>query len=138
VLGFSAGGHLTALISNHFSQRTYAAQDDADQLSCRPDFAFLIYPAYIAAGPNLDHLAPEITVTPGTPPSFLVQTEDDPVHVENSLVYYHALKNEKVPAEMHIFSKGGHGYGMRSDPEKPVTQWPKLAEEWLRAQQFIR
>lgn len=137
VLGFSAGGHLGALISNGFGKSTYDNQDAADELSCRPDFAILIYPAYLANGDKLDALAPEITVTPNTPPTFLVQTEDDPVHVENSLVYYRALKSGKIPAEMHIFSKGGHGYGLRPDPQKPVTQWPQLAEAWLKAQRII-
>jgi acetyl esterase/lipase len=137
VLGFSAGGHLSALVSNSFTTRTYPAQDAADGVSCRPDFAVLIYPAYLAAGDKLDQLAPEIVVTPQTPPTFLIQTEDDGVHVENSLVYYRALKDQKVPAEMHIFSKGGHGYGMRPDPSKPVTQWPKLAEAWLKSQGLL-
>ena len=138
VLGFSAGGHLSAMVSGHYEKRTYEAQDSADEISCRPDFAILIYPAYLTAGPKLDELAPEVKVTADTPPTFLVQTEDDPVHVENSLVYYRALKDVKVPAEMHIFSTGGHGYGMRPDPAKPVTEWPKLAEAWLRARQISR
>lgn len=137
ILGFSAGGHLGALISNDFTMRTYPKQDAADELSCRPDFAILIYPAYLATGEKLDQLAPEIKVTGDTPPTFLVQTEDDPVHVENSLVYYRAVKDANVPAEMHIFSKGGHGYGLRPDPEKPVTEWPKLAENWLRLRKLI-
>jgi len=123
VLGFSAGGHLSALISN-----------DANS---RPDFAILIYPAYLATGEKLDTLAPEVVITPGTPPTFLVQTEDDAVHVESSLVYYKALKAAKIPAEMHIFSTGGHGYGMRPDPNKPVTNWPALAAAWLRSRQLI-
>ena len=126
VLGFSAGGHLAALISN------------VDDAATRPDFAILIYPAYLAAGAKLDTLAPELKITSNTPPSFIIQTEDDPVHVENSLVYYRALKDAKVPAEMHLFSAGGHGYGMRSDPHKPVTDWPKLAEGWMRSREFIR
>jgi acetyl esterase/lipase len=126
VLGFSAGGHLSALISTN-----------PGESNARPDFAILIYPAYLATGPKLEQLAPEIKVTPEAPPSFLVQTEDDPVHVECSLNYYRALKDNKVPAEMHIFAKGGHGYGLRANPEKPVTGWPKLAEAWLRSSAII-
>ena len=137
VLGFSAGGHLGAMISNSFSKRTYDKQDAADDVSCRPDFAILIYPAYLAGGEKLDKLVPEITVTPNTPPTFMTQTEDDPVHVENALVYARALKDQKVPVEMHIFSKGGHGYGLRADPEKPVTQWPHLVDGWLKSQHII-
>jgi acetyl esterase/lipase len=121
VIGFSAGGHLAALVSNS---------------DFRPDFALLIYPAYLTAENDLTVLAPELSVSAATPPSFLIQTEDDGVHVENSLVYYAALKKFNVPAEMHIFAKGGHGYGLRPTAE-PVTQWPKLAEAWLRARGLL-
>jgi acetyl esterase/lipase len=137
VLGFSAGGHLAAAISNNFVDRIYPAVDRADQLSCKPDFAVLIYPAYLTRENGRDKLAPELEVTPQTPPTFLVQTEDDPVHVENSLFYYLALKNAKVPAEMHLFSKGGHGYGLRRT-EAPVTEWPALLDGWLHKSGFIK
>lgn len=130
VLGFSAGGHLAALLSNDYQTRSYSFFDDADKASCRPDFTILIYPAYLT-GDDRSTLAPELKVSAQTPPTFLVQTEDDPVHVENSLVYYRALKNAKIPAEMHLFSTGGHGYGLRPSPEA-VTGWPALAEAWLR------
>ncbi len=138
VLGFSAGGHLVAMVSNSFDKRTYPAQDAIDEISSRPDFAVLIYPAYLAVGDKLDKLAPEVFLKPNGPPAFIVQTEDDPVHVESSLVYYRALKDAKVKAELHLFSVGGHGYGMRPDPSKPVTDWPKLAEAWLRGQGILR
>jgi dipeptidyl aminopeptidase/acylaminoacyl peptidase len=72
-----------------------------------------------------------LTVTSNTPPTFLVQTEDDPVHVENSVFYYLALKNAKVPAEMHLFADGGHGYGLR-ESDQAVLSWPKRAEDWMR------
>ena len=136
IMGFSAGGHLSAVASTRFNQRAYEPVDDADQLSCRPDFAMLIYPAYLAIKEHLDTLAPELTVTSNTPPTLLIQTEDDGVHVENSLVYYLALKNAHVPAEMHLFSQGGHGYGLRPSG-KPVTTWPRLAEGWLRSREII-
>jgi acetyl esterase/lipase len=134
VLGFSAGGNLGAELSNSFDKRTYEPIDKADQESCRPDFAILIYPAYLAIknGEGEYKLAPELHVTANTPPTFLVQTEDDPVHVENSLYYYLALKNAKVPAEMHLYSTGGHGYGLRKT-DKPVTGWPRQAEQWMRS-----
>jgi len=130
ILGFSAGGHLSAAASTHFEKRTYEAVNGADQVSCRPDFAIIIYPGYLVQKQGPD-VSPELTVTSNTPPTFLVQTEDDPVHVENSVFYYLALKNAKVPAEMHLFASGGHGYGLR-DSGKAVTKWPKLAEEWMR------
>jgi len=137
VLGFSAGGHLAAALSNNFEKRTYDPVDDADRLSCRPDFALLIYPAYLVLDVNLDELAPEIKVTANTPPTFLAQAEDDPIHVENSLFYYRALLKAHVPAEMHLYAEGGHGYGLR--PSKAtVTTWPNLAGEWLRSVSVLR
>jgi acetyl esterase/lipase len=130
VLGFSAGAHLSAALSTHFEQRLYDPIDGADKVSCRPDFAVIIYPGYLALSEQ--NFAPngEIHVTEKTPPSFIVQAEDDPVHVENSTVYFLALKNAKVPAEMHIYASGGHGYGLRRT-DLPVTEWPKLVEIWL-------
>ncbi len=130
VLGFSAGGHLAAVLSNHASAAAYQAADSADQLNAQPDFVLMIYPGGLVHAPDLQQLGPEVRPTAGTPPTFLVQAEDDPVHVENATVYYEALKQAKVPAEMHVFAHGGHGYGLRPSA-LPVTQWPRLATEWL-------
>jgi acetyl esterase/lipase len=130
VLGFSAGGHLAAASSTNYDAETYPPGDAADKLSSRPDFAVVIYPGYLAVKADGDKLPPEIKVTANTPPTFLVQAEDDPVRVENSITYYMALKNAKVPVEMHLYATGGHGYGLR--PTKaPVTGWPALAERWM-------
>ncbi len=137
VLGFSAGGHLAAAASTNFDRRTYPAIDAADQVSCRPDFAILIYPAYLTAKDDLKSLAPELAVRADTPPTFLVQAEDDPVHVENSLVYFKALKDAKVSAEMHLFPIGGHGYGLRPSAAK-VTTWPQLAAQWLDSRGLLK
>jgi acetyl esterase/lipase len=131
VLGFSAGAHLAAALSTHFDRRLYDPIDAADGLSCRPDFAVIVYPGYLALAeknfaPNTD-----IPVTDQTPPSFIVQAEDDPVHVENAVVYFLALKNAKVPAELHVYAEGGHGYGLRRTT-LPVTTWPLSMERWLR------
>jgi len=131
VLGFSAGGHLAAALSTHFEQRLYEAIDAADKLSCRPDFAVIIYPGYLALADKNFAPNPEINPTAQTPPQFIVQAEDDPVHVENAVVYFMALKNAKVPAELHIYAQGGHGYGLRRT-ELPVTSWPQSVETWLR------
>lgn len=134
IMGFSAGGHLSAAASTRFEKRTYKAVDESDQVSCRPDFAMLIYPAYLIRQEGSDlgpDLAPELTVTSNTPPTFLVQTEDDQLHVENALFYYLALKNANVPAELHLFAKGGHAYALRKS-DKAVMSWPKRAEEWMR------
>jgi len=136
VLGFSAGAHLAAALSTHFEKRLYNPVDAADQLSCRPDFAVIVYPGYLALAEQ--NFAPnsEIHVTEQTPPSFIVQTEDDPVHVENSTLYFLALKNANVPAEMHLYAQGGHGYGLRRTA-LPVTAWPELVLTWLHTIQIL-
>ena len=131
VLGFSAGGHLGVVLSNHANNETYKAIDAADHLSARPDFAIILYPGYLAQPPERWQLRAEAVPSSQTPPTFLLQAEDDPVHVENASVYYDALKQAKVPAEMHIYAHGGHGYGLRPTA-LPITRWPQLATEWLR------
>ncbi|MFL6415436.1 MAG: alpha/beta hydrolase, partial [Bryobacteraceae bacterium] len=132
VLGFSAGAHLSAALSTHFDKRLYPNQDAADAVSCRPDFAMVIYPGYTAGSPGTLSPSPDLPVTKQTPPTFLLQTEDDTTaHVESSLAYYFALKNAGVPVEMHLFAEGGHGYGLRKTG-LPVADWPALAETWLR------
>jgi acetyl esterase/lipase len=131
-LGFSAGAHLAAALSTHFEKRSYEPIDEADRLSCRPDFAAIIYPGLLTEKNDGKHLAADMAVTVDTPPSFLLQAEDDPVHVENAILYYMALKDARVPAEMHLFAKGRHGYGLRRTQE-PVTWWPLLAEKWMRS-----
>jgi acetyl esterase/lipase len=130
VLGFSAGGHLAATLSTHYDRRLYPAVDAADKLSCRPDFAIIIYPGYLAIAEKNFEFNPDIPVTSSTPPAFLVQAEDDPVHVENAIEYFMALKKADVPAELHVYAKGGHGYGLRPGPD-PVTKWPAQAVIWL-------
>ena len=132
VLGFSAGGHLVAAISTHFEKRLYPRVDAADEESCRPDFAVALYPGHM-----LEHtskkfeLNPYIPVTSQTPPTFLLQAEDDPVDdVENSLVYFAALKKSKASVEMHLYARGGHAFGLRRT-ELPITRWPQLVETWL-------
>jgi acetyl esterase/lipase len=131
VLGFSAGAHLAAALSTHFDQRLYDSIDASDGLSCRPDFAVIVYPGYLALAEKNFALNPDIHVTGKTPPSFIVQAEDDPVHVENAVVYFLALKNAQVPAELHIYAEGGHGYGLRRTA-LPVTKWPLSVETWLQ------
>jgi acetyl esterase/lipase len=131
VLGFSAGGYLVAEMSTHFGRRLYASVDAADRESCRPDFAVAIYPGHLWTGNQLD-LNPYIRVTRETPPTFLLQAEDDHVDgVKQSLVYYAALKNAGVPAEMHLYAEGGHGFGLRRT-KLAIMEWPALVERWLK------
>ncbi|MGA8433161.1 MAG: alpha/beta hydrolase [Candidatus Sulfotelmatobacter sp.] len=133
VLGFSAGGHLVAAISTHFQKRLYSSVDAADNESCRPDFAVALYPGHMMENTKKHfELNPYIPVTPQTPPTFLLQAEDDPVdYIENSLVYYTALKRAKVPVEMHLYAHGGHGFGLRRT-SLPITAWPQLVDTWLK------
>jgi acetyl esterase/lipase len=131
VLGFSAGGHLAAAMSTHFEKRLYPAVDAADKESCRPDFAVAVYPGHLSLAADSLRLNPDIHVTRQTPPTFLLQAEDDPVdRVEHSLSYYAALKKAGVPVEMHLYAQGGHAFGMRRT-KFPVTGWPQLVEIWL-------
>jgi acetyl esterase/lipase len=131
VLGFSAGGHMVAAMSTHFGHRLYPAVDAPDKESCRPDFVVALYPGHLSLDPKIFELNPDIHVTSQTPPTFLLQAEDDPVdRVENSLVYYAALRKAKVPVEMHLYAHGGHAFGLRRT-ELPITGWPQLVETWL-------
>ena len=153
VLGFSAGGHLAAAISTHFAKRLYPAIDAADKESCRPDFAVPIYPGHLSLSAaewdakqgtkkfvvrhavNADKdlgLNPDVPVTSQTPPTFLLQAEDDHVdNVNDSLAYYIALKKAGVPVEMHLYAQGGHAFGLRRT-KFAITEWPQLVETWLR------
>jgi acetyl esterase/lipase len=133
VLGFSAGGHLVAAVSTHFERRLYPPVDAADKVSCRPDFAVALYPGHMWIDNKKFELNPNLPVTRQTPPTFLLQDEDDHVdNVNDSLVYYIALKNAGVPVEMHLYAQGGHAFGLRRT-KFPVTKWPQLVETWLGA-----
>jgi acetyl esterase/lipase len=154
VLGFSAGGHLVAAMSTHFEKRLYSAVDAADKESCRPDFAVAIYPGHLSLSAaewdgkqgtkkfvvhhpaNADKdlgLNPDVPVTGQTPPTFLLQAEDDHVdNVDDSLAYYIALRKAGVPVEMHLYAQGGHAFGLRRT-EFAITGWPQLVETWLGA-----
>jgi acetyl esterase/lipase len=136
ILGFSAGGHLSAVTCANAAARTYPEVDAADKESCRPSFAILIYPAYLATD-DLTRLAPEIKVTADTPPTFITMTQDDPVHVEGALLYALALRQSKVPFELHVYPKGGHGYGLRPSANL-VSQWPDRAAGWLTTQGWLK
>jgi len=131
VLGFSAGGHMVVAMSTHFEKRLYPAVDAADRESCRPDFAVALYPGHLAVPGRNFAMNPDIRVTSRTPPTFLLQAENDPVDpVENSLVYHAALRKAGVPVEMHLYVKGGHAFGLRRT-SMPITEWPQLVEHWL-------
>lgn len=131
VLGFSAGGHLVAAMSTHFDKRLYPPVDAADRVSCRPDFAVAVYPGHLWIDEDKFELNPDVPVTKQTPPTFIVQAEDDPIDpVEHSLVYYVALRKAGVPVEMHLYAHGGHAFGLRQT-KLPITRWTQLVETWL-------
>ena len=133
VLGFSAGGHMVAAMSTHYTKREYRPVDAADTTSCRPDFAIALYPGHLAVPERRFALNPDIRITSRTSPTLLIQAQDDPVDpVENSIVYYAALQKSGVPAELHLYVKGGHAFGLRRT-SSPITEWPQLAERWLAA-----
>ena len=128
IMGFSAGGSLTARASILFNKRSYSTVDKADSLSCRPSFSMLIYPAYLDQGPEFS-LTPELRLSSDVPPIFIFQTSDDQ-HGNSALVMAQSLRNAKLSVELHLLPVGGHGYGVRPGNLAAET-WPALAEKWL-------
>jgi acetyl esterase/lipase len=129
VMGFSAGGSLSARASTLFHKQTYAPVDKADSLSCRPSFAMLVYPAYLDQGPGLS-LTPELQLTSDVPPVFIFQTADDQ-YGNSAIVMAQAMRNARLPVELHLLPTGGHGYGLRPGKIAGET-WPLLAEKWMK------
>lgn len=129
IMGFSAGGHLSVRTSTNGDHRFYAPVDSADEVSCRPDFALVIYPAYLSK-PDFS-LTEGLPVDAKTPKTFIVQSTDDAHYIDSAVAYYMALKKAKVPVEMHLFPDGGHGYGMRKR-NTSSDAWTGLAEVWLK------
>lgn len=136
MLGFSAGGHLTAATATSFDKRTYESIDDIDKVSCRPDFAVLIYPGGLVV-PDKDELSPEIRVSKECPPMFFAHAGDDRVKADNSVLMYLALKRAGVPAELHVYASGGHGFGLRPNAH-PSSTWPARCADWFRAQGLLK
>lgn len=129
VIGFSAGGFLVAQTSNVFKP-AYAPVDAIDAVSSRPDFAIAAYPGHLCRDGKF---APGFAVTDQAPPAFVLQDWDDPVDdVCNSTLYARALDQAGVPAEVHLFAKGGHAFGLRSNGHPVVPLWPVLVEHWLK------
>lgn len=131
VIGFSAGGYMVADISTHFKKRAYSPIDTADEKSCKPNFAISLYPGHMQIDGWEFALNTNIHFTKETPPTFLLQAQDDPVDtVDYSLLYYIGLKKAGVPVEMHLYAQGGHAFGLRHT-KYPITDWTQLVEKWL-------
>lgn len=136
ILGFSAGGELAARTALLGDQRQYAAVDDIDKASSRPDFAVLIYPGLMMKK-DKPELLPDVVVSSSAPPMFLAHAQDDPVSVLNSLLLATELKRAGVSAELHVYAAGGHGYGMRHVEGLPVTDWPVPCEAWMKGMKLL-
>ncbi len=135
VMGFSAGANLAVLLCTHPKDdhvaSTPAASEVNPTISARADFALIVYPAYLAVPPAETELFPAYAPNEFTPTTFLIQAENDHGYGHNALVYYRALMDAHIPAELHYYATGGHGFGMHP-PNAPEENWPKLAEKWLR------
>jgi acetyl esterase/lipase len=135
LLGFSAGGSAAANASIKFDQKLYEPLDAADKLSCRPDFVALIYPAYLVDGQG--QLKPDLAVTKETPPMFLAHAFNDGVTCESSIQLLLALKKAGVASDLHIYSTGGHGFGLRPSDHAAST-WPARCEDWLKSRDLLK
>lgn len=133
MLGFSAGGNLTAWTCCH-DRREYETADDADKQPFRPNFAVLVYPGGVIDKGGA--LKPEFVVSKDTPPMCFVHASNDNVSSENSVALYMACKKAGVPAEMHLYAAGGHGFGMRKGPT-PSATWPDRVGEWMTARGYL-
>ena len=155
IMGFSAGGHLASSAGTHFQNRYSDARDAIDRSSCRPDFMILMYPVVsftesfthkgsrrnlLGENPDselVENLSNEKQVTPETPPTFLVHAHDDnPVPPENSISFYLALRKANVPAEMHIYEKGGHGFGPGAE-KGAVSSWMLRCSDWMKGRGLL-
>ena len=137
MVGFSAGGHLALATATSFEKRTYEPMDDIDKVSCRPDFAILVYSGYLKAK-DKDELAPGLRVPAGTPPIFLAHGGDDIISgPENSVLLYQALKRAGVSAELHIYARATHDFGVRPS-DHPCSTWTQSCANWLRRQGFLK
>ena len=131
ILGFSAGGHLTVMTTLHPNERTYTQDPALDMEDVTPNFSIPVYPAYLTIDKQFT-LKPEMTVTAKAPPMCLVHANDDKITAAGSALLYLEYKKLELPAELHIYTKGGHGYGMRKGP-LPVNDWPARVVAWMKS-----
>ena len=136
LLGFSAGGHLTVMSGSHYEKKTYSRIDERDDFNARPDFLIPIYPAYLGDKVKKEKLSDLVVINKKTPPTFIAITHDDGDRAYYSALLYAALKKNNVVGEIHIYSKGGHGYGLRKS-NNPVHTWPDRCRDWLKSMGYL-
>jgi acetyl esterase/lipase len=157
IMGFSAGGHLASMIGTGFDGGNEESKDPIERVTDRPNFMILVYPVITMSTPysfkfgrgvllgdnacqdQIDSISTELQVTTLTPPTFLMHANDDEVYPENSILFYMALRENKVPAELHIYEKGGHGYGLGDSKKDPIiATWPARLTDWLKNQGAVK
>ncbi|HIA19463.1 MAG TPA: alpha/beta hydrolase [Planctomycetes bacterium] len=137
ILGFSAGGHLAVMSISQQGKDSYPPIDAIDKFDRRPNFMALIYPAYLGnSKKDSSKLDPLVKIDAKTPPTFIAITHDDADRALFAALYYAELQRHRVSAELHIYSKGGHGYGLRPSPN-PVSSWPSRLEDWLKTSGWL-
>lgn len=137
IIGFSAGGHLALATATSFEKRSYEPEDDIDKVSCRPDFAVLVYSGYLKAK-DKDEIAPGLLIPAGTPPVFLAHGGADIISdPEHSVLMYLALKRAGIPAELHVYAGAAHDFGVRRS-DQPCSTWTQACQHWLRHQGFLK
>jgi acetyl esterase/lipase len=137
MVGFSAGGHLAGATATNFDKRAYEPIDDVDKVSCRPDFAVMLYSGYLKVK-DKDEVSADLRISAQTPPILLVHASDDTISsVEHSVIMYLALKRAKVPTELHVYASGGHGFGVRKS-DLPCSTWTERCVDWLGSQGFLK
>jgi acetyl esterase/lipase len=129
VIGFSAGGHLAARASSTFNSRSYPVSDPIDRVSCRPDFAILVYPAYLATPDG--RTSPDLNLSAAIPPTLFVHTDDDSAHIAGSKAYHKSLDAARIPNQFLLYPTGGHGYALHAPA--PANAWPDAAISWLKS-----
>jgi acetyl esterase/lipase len=137
ILGFSAGGQVAARLLSDGQKRTYDRQDESDDVSCRPDFAILVYP-WNMYDAKTNGLIDGVAVPKNCPATFLVHTDDDRSSSMGAVLFYAGLKKHGIPAELHVYGNGGHGYGLRKVPSSQISSWPEHAAHWLGTQGFLK
>jgi acetyl esterase/lipase len=137
IMGFSAGGHLAVNAATNPDRRAYDPIDDADKASCRPDFQVLVYPGGVLDRQDKSKVSPQIRISKESPAALLVVASDDKGSAPGTLRLYEAFRDAGVSAELHVYSSGGHGFGMKKG-DQPFAAWPQRCEEWMRGRGYLK